>query len=285
MTQQVVEEVTLRGVDGNLLAASAWGAQDDPLVLMLHGIGQTRHSWRQAGPNLAARGFRVLSLDARGHGDSAWSADGRYDLPRLAEDLLTVLDQLPGRATLVGASMGGLTSLLVAEAVPDRVRSLVLVDIVARAREEGSQRIRAFMSGNIGGFATLEEAADAIADYLPHRRRNPNPQGLRKNLRQGEDGRWYWHWDPAIMAMQQGEHRTDTQARALRAGATLTCPTLLVYGRSSDVVDEEAIEEFRAVAPHLEIRSLVGAGHTAASDVNDVFTETVVEFCLRTKEV
>lgn len=283
MTQDVVSELTLRGADDNVIAASAWGEEGSPLVLMLHGIGQTRHSWRQAGPDLAAQGFRVLTLDARGHGDSAWAADGQYDLPRLADDLLAVLAQVPGRATLVGASMGGLTALLAAEAQPERVRSLVLVDIVARAKEEGSQRIRSFMSGNVGGFATLEDAAEAIADYLPHRRRNPNPQGLRKNLRQGEDGRWYWHWDPAIMSMQGGEHREQSQTLALRAGATLTCPTLLVYGRSSDVVDEEAIAEFQAVVPHLETRSLRDAGHTAASDVNDAFTEAVVDFCLRSK--
>ena len=69
---------TFRGDGGLELAGDVWGPADGPLVVMLHGGGQTRHSWKSAGAKLAANGMRVVALDARGHGDSAWHPDGDY---------------------------------------------------------------------------------------------------------------------------------------------------------------------------------------------------------------
>ncbi len=75
----------------------------------------------------------------------------------------------------------------------------MLVDIVPKIDAEGSQKITGFMAAHREGFDTLEQAADAIAVYMPQRNRPRNPAGLDKNLRQREDGRFYWHWDPQFM--------------------------------------------------------------------------------------
>src|SRR5205085_10912095 len=78
-------------------------------------------------------------------------------------------------------------------------RALVLVDVAHQVELEGRNRIGTFMTGAPDGFASLEEAADAIAAYNPHRPRPTDLSGLAKNLRQREDGRWVWHWDPRFV--------------------------------------------------------------------------------------
>ncbi|MQY29059.1 alpha/beta fold hydrolase [Nocardia aurantia] len=271
--------LAFRAADGIRLAGESWGPEDGPLAVFLHGGGQTRHSWKDTGAALAKVGLRAVLLDARGHGDSDWAPDGNYSREAQAADLLGVLAELGRPAILVGASMGGLTGLL-ATTLPGgaRIAGLVLVDVVPRPERKGIDRVLNFLTGSPEGFATLEEAADAVAEYLPHRPRPRSPEGLRRNLRQ-RDGRWYWHWDPAMMQRPERPEDLDLNADELEAAAReLTIPVLLVRGRLSDVVGEDSVAAFRALVPHLEYVEIAGAAHTAASDVNDQFTDAVVDF-------
>ncbi|NMN94379.1 alpha/beta fold hydrolase [Antrihabitans stalactiti] len=272
--------VTFRGTGGIELVGDAWGATDAPLVLMLHGGGQTRHSWKSTGAALAANGLRVVALDARGHGESEWAPDGDYRRATLAADVEAVLDQLGAPAIVVGASMGGLTSLIMSTRVgPDRLTGIVLVDVVPRPEEAGVSRVIDFLRAHHEGFATLDEAADAIAAYLPHRPRPSATDGLARNLRRREDGRWYWHWDPEMIA-DRGEIMEDAVLELEAAARELTIPVLLVRGKLSDVVSESNVDEFRALVPHAEFVELSGAAHTAAADDNDAFTDAVCDFVL-----
>lgn len=271
----------LRGAGGIELVADRYGPADGPTVLFLHGGGQTRHSWKQTGAQLGAAGIRAVTLDARGHGDSQWALDRDYRYEAMVGDVLAVLEQLGGGpAVLVGASMGGITGLL-ATAAPggDAISALVLVDIVTRPEPEGVDRVVTFLNKNPEGFATVEEAADAVAEYMPHRPRPKSTAGLLRNLRK-RDGRWYWHWDPGILG-DKG-HDPDERARNLEGVArALTIPVLLVRGLKSDVVSAEGAAEFQALVPHAEIVEIGNAAHTAAGDDNDAFTEAVSQFVLR----
>ena len=235
---------------------------------------------------LAGHGLRVVALDLRGHGDSGWSQDGVHGLHRYRDDVLAVLDQLAAPAMIVGASLGGLTGMLVAaEAGPTRVPGLVLVDVVPRIEPAGGARIAGFMAGHGDGFASLDEAAEAVAVYLPHRTRPRSPEGLRRNLRLREDGRWYWHWDPRTLAMPAPDDRAGHLRRLEEAARTLEIPVLLLWGRLSDVVSAEGVGEFRALVPHAEVVALPGAAHTAAGDDNDAFSRAVVDFCTRAHQI
>ncbi|WP_327145666.1 alpha/beta fold hydrolase [Nocardia sp. NBC_01327] len=270
--------VTFRGQGGIALAADSWGPQDGPLVVFLHGGGQTRHSWKDSGLALAKAGMHAVLLDARGHGDSEWAPDGNYSRNAMVEDLIGVLEQLGKPAFVVGASMGGLTGLI-ASAHPqrDRMTGLVLVDVVPRPERAGVERVINFLDSNREGFASLEEAADVVSAYLPHRRKPRNPEGLQRNLRQRADGRWYWHWDPAMLSGRGEEidFHTDPLEDAARQ---LTMPVLLVRGALSDVVSEEGVRAFRDLVPHADYAEIGTAAHTAASDANDEFTDAVVDF-------
>lgn len=277
------QTVQFRGSQGLTLVADEWNrgavADDRPSILMLHGGGQNRFSWKNTGQILADQGWHVVALDSRGHGDSDRSPDADYRIHNLRDDSLAIIEQIGRPVALIGASMGGLTGILIAEqAGPQKVTKLVLVDVVPRVEQSGTERIRAFMATNLDGFETLDEAADAVAAYLPHRKRPRSPEGLKKNLRY-RDGRWHWHWDPAFVT-RVGEQFIEVDTLE-QSASNLTMPILLIRGKLSDVVSNEGVEEFLAKVPSAEFVELGGAGHTAAGDDNDAFTEAVVDFISR----
>ncbi|MEZ0051622.1 pimeloyl-ACP methyl ester carboxylesterase [Mycobacterium sp. MAA66] len=275
------QTVRFRGVDELELVADEWNRDadtgDKPTILMLHGGGQNRHSWKNTGQILADNGFHVIAMDSRGHGDSDRSPTANYALETLCEDALQVIYQIGRPVALVGASMGGLTGMLVAhEAGSERVSKLVLVDVVPRYEKSGSSRVRDFMMTNVEGFDSLDAAADAVAAYLPHRPKPRTPEGLKKNLRL-VDGRWYWHWDPAFMTAPGDDPFARTELLE-QAVMNLQIPILLIRGKLSDVVSAEGVQDFLQKVPHAQFVELTGAGHTAAGDDNDAFTDAVVQF-------
>lgn len=278
------QTVTFRGVDDLALVADEWNkagvddlAPEVPSVLLLHGGGQNRHSWKNTGQILAARGLHVVALDSRGHGDSDRSPTANYAVETLSADVLQVLYQIGRPAVLIGASMGGLTGILAAhEAGPNLVTKLALVDVVPRFEKDGSARIRDFMFNHVHGFDSLEQAAEAVAEYLPHRPKPRSPEGLKKNLRL-RNGRWYWHWDPAFLT-KPGDDPFARVDKLEQAAMNLTVPILLIRGRLSDVVSEAGVRDFLEKVPAAEFVELPAAGHTAAGDDNDAFTSVVVDF-------
>jgi pimeloyl-ACP methyl ester carboxylesterase len=277
--------VEFRGADDLTLVADEWNRGADtaggrPAILMLHGGGQNRYSWKNTGQVLADRGFRVVALDSRGHGDSDRSPTANYSVDSLGADTLRVIDQIGGPTVLIGASMGGLTGILAAhEAGPEVITKLVLVDVVPRFEKDGSARIRDFMFSGVDGFDSLEQAAEAVSAYLPHRAKPRSPEGLKKNLRL-RDGRWYWHWDPAFLTKPADDPfvRMDMLEQS---AIDLQIPILLIRGKLSDVVSPEGVQDFLTKVPRAEFVELSDAGHTAAGDDNDAFTEAVVEFVNR----
>ena len=279
----------LTGSGGIRLAADVDGAEDGPTVVLLHGGGQTRHSWSNTWRFLSDSGWRAWTVDMRGHGDSEWDGEGDYTLQAFAADADAIARSIPQPPVLVGASLGGLSSMVaIAQADPqeDLARALVLVDVAHKLESRGTDRIGAFMTGNLDGFASLDEAADVIAAYNPNRPRPKDLSGLAKNLRQGPDGRWRWHWDPRFVAGKFGssdETRSSVVEPNLleRSAAALRIPTLLVRGRSSDLLSEEGAREFLERVPHAEFADVAGAGHMVVGDRNDVFNAAVLEFLER----
>ncbi len=280
-SQPPVASLRFRTSSGVELVADAWGDPDHPAVLLAHGGGQTRHSWGGTAAVLARHGWYAISIDLRGHGQSGWSDDGDYRFGRFAEDVADIAGRLD-RPAMVGASLGGLTGLLVEGRVGGTFRSLVLVDITPRMEPEGVDRIMAFMGETMDrGFGSLEEAADAVAAYNPHRPRTNDASGLAKNLRLDEDGRWRWHWDPAFLTGMGEDPGSPLESEFHRAARAVSLPTLLVRGRMSDLVSDETAREFLADAPHAEYVDVSDAGHMVAGDRNDAFTSAVVEFLER----
>lgn len=274
---RILHKKTFRRSDGLTLTADVGGREDAPTVILAHGVCQTRHSWRGAMHSLVDRGYHVIGYDTRGHGDSDWSADGRYNLDILSDDLRCILKSVKQPYALVGASLGGVTSLFT---VGDRgaplAECLILVDIVLHPDMAGVLRIRDFMAKHHQGFASLAEAANAVAAY----KSSPSPKdpaGLMKNLRLRDNGRLYWHWDPQLMLLDNSEP-PPTVVQAMSVADKVKLPTLLVRGRKSDVVTDEGIDAMRAIVPQMEVFDVPDAGHMIAGDRNDAFNGGILSF-------
>jgi pimeloyl-ACP methyl ester carboxylesterase len=277
------------GAAGNRLVGDVYGETGQP-VLLLHGGGQTRHAWRHTAEHLARSGAVAYALDQRGHGDSEWVADGAYAFPDFAADVTAVaatLRQRTGqRPIAIGASLGGISSLL-ADGKSERdgagpiLSAIVLVDITPRVDQGGVAKIQGFMRERAAeGFATVSEAADAVAAYLPHRKRPRSHDGLKKNLRLHPDGRWRWHWDPAMLRGERSfaiDHRV-LEAALTEAARAITIPALLVRGGSSELVHEAHVREFLELVPHAAYIDVADARHMVAGDSNDRFSEAVLDF-------
>lgn len=275
--------VTFAGTENNKLEGDIYG-HGQRAALLLHGGGQTRHAWRATARKLAERGFTAIPVDQRGHGDSAWVGSGAYSFRHYGMEAASLGRQIEERfgakPVAIGASLGGLASLY-ALGEADCFSALVLVDIVPRMEAHGVANVRNFMLAHAKeGFASIDEAAESVAKYLPHRTKPRSSEGLRKNLRQQADGRWYWHWDPRFL---DGLHNIDEEHKVVlprleEIARSLTLPTLLVRGGSSDIVSLKSVEAFRSLMPRAKFVDVSGAGHMVAGDKNDIFADAILAF-------
>ncbi|WP_225763123.1 alpha/beta hydrolase [Stenotrophomonas sp. Marseille-Q4652] len=272
----VPDELRLEGAQDLSLAATRTPGTRRP-VLFAHGFGQTRGAWTGTISALSASGYPTVSYDARGHGESDWNApELRYTPEQFADDVIVVAGEMPHPPVLVAASMGGLFGLVAESRWPGLFSAMVLVDITPRWETRGVERILAFMTAHPRGFASLAEAADAVAAYLPHRPRK-SEDSLRALLRPTADGRWTWHWDPRLVdeLARDAEQHQDALADAARK---VQCPVLLVSGGRSDLVSPQTVNEFLSLVPHATHVHLPDATHMVAGDDNDAFTATVLHY-------
>ena len=280
------------GADNNRLIADVFG-EDGPPVLLLHGGGQTRHAWRKTAEEIARAGRTAYALDQRGHGDSDWLDSAHYRFHDFATDVramaLTLTQRHGQKPVVIGASLGGISALLAQGEAQDKKEpplfsGLVLVDITPRVDLSGVAKIQGFMRAHAReGFASVSEAANAVAEYLPHRPRPPSHEGLRKNLRLHPDGRWRWHWDPRFLDGPRpvDDGRMAVEGDLAKAAAGLKIPVMLVRGASSELVQEEHVKEFMALVPHAQYADVTGARHMVAGDRNDQFSAAILEFLQR----
>jgi pimeloyl-ACP methyl ester carboxylesterase len=258
-----------------------WGRSAASPVVCLHGGGQTAYMWEELGAALAAA-YHVLAPDLPGHGDT--DPVEAMDRRSLAATIPPLLDEFGiERAAFVGASLGGIVSLTLAADQPGRVASIALIDIGHRLEDEGVNRIIDFMTRH-ESFASPEEAAVEVAEYLPHRRQ-VNADNLRRNLRQRPDGRWVWKH--MFARRLRGTEAPAGGWRELVAGmdreaASLRCPALVLRGAASDVLSNEGAEEIASLIPDARLATVGSAGHHAAGDNPDTTVDLVRAFLAET---
>ncbi len=279
-------ELHFRTDDHIELAAHAWGQPEHPPVILLHGGGQTRHAWKNTARQLAAQGFYAMAVDLRGHGDSGWSPSGKYSMDGFVADLRCIAKTCRQPPVVIGASLGGITGLVCEGEGPPLMAALVLVDVTPTVQQTGIEKIRLFMGAQAKeGFASVEAAADSIAAYLPHRPRPRSLAGLGKNLRQHVDGRYRWHWDPALLNFSQQSLTAALSARLTAAASEIKMPVLLVRGDASELVSTADVDQFLKLVPHAQYANVADAGHMVAGDVNDQFGVAVLDFLLGLQDV
>ena len=263
---------------GMRLAYEERGAAGSPPVILAHGGGQTRHTWRSTADMLVDSGFRTIAYDSRGHGESDWDQAGDYSLSAYSADMRALSAELALAPILIGASLGGLTSLAACAFSPQlEARAVILLDVAPQLNPAGIERIRSFMMSHPDGFETVEQAAEAVARYKGARRRASSATGLARNLRQHPDGRFRWHWDPAMLSLNN-EMQDSAFAHLSEAVRTISVPLLLIRGASSDVVTDAQVRAFQSLMPHCTVAEVSGAEHMIVGDQNEMANAIIADF-------
>jgi pimeloyl-ACP methyl ester carboxylesterase len=280
-------EVTLGGLRFHYLD---WGNAKRPTVVLLHGGSQTAHTWDLAAL-LLRESYHLVALDQRGHGDSEWTPDPEQDTtPLMVEDTRAFLEHVeresPGASPLVlaGMSMGGGVALRYASENPAALRALVVVDVAPETIPRGGEGMRRFRAET--------ETLDRFEDFLERAVRfNPDrPEAhlrysLLHALKQTEDSRWTWKYDPRRRAGEEEEDeakeeraRTQRERETWAAVRAIRVPTLFVHGGESAVVKKDAIRRAAEAMHDGRWVSIAGASHTVQGDRPGEFAGAVADF-------
>jgi pimeloyl-ACP methyl ester carboxylesterase len=254
--------------DGRQVHYLEWGPSAAPLVVALHGGGQTSYMFEDLGASLSDS-YHVIAPDLPGHGESDPLADpSEFTRETLAGSIPPLLDAFgAGPATFVGASLGGILSLTLAVTEPPRVHAIALIDVGHKLEADGVRRIVAFLAKH-ESFASLDEAADAVAEYAPQRGRL-DPQRLRRNLRQRPDGRWVWKHNLGRLTAERIDEIDWDKTIVEGLGDELRkvgVPVLVLRGAASDVLSRDGAAEVAEQLPDARLVEVSNAGHLAAGD-------------------
>jgi pimeloyl-ACP methyl ester carboxylesterase len=263
-----------------------WSTEGVPLVL-LHGHGNEAHLWDDFVPSVVEH-YRVLAVDQRGHGDSGWDAEGRYDPDTMADDLEAILAHFEiDRFVLIGFSMGGRVSMSFGGRHPERLAGLVLVDIAPELDARGIARIGHEMSEQRAPvFTSIEEYARMLSRNYPAGQPAALLRMAKYGLRKRDDGLYEMKMDPKL----RGERTNDEESKKAEevfiqqqwdALAKLPCPTLVVRGAASDILAPDTAD--RMVDEVLQNGTLAvvpQAAHSVATDNPEGFKEAVCAFVL-----
>ncbi len=266
---------------GLSLAADVGGDASDPVVLLLHGARENRHAWSRAARALVSAGRHVVSLDLRGHGDSDWAPDQDYSLDAYVRDVRDVIAQLPSKPAVVGYLLGGLVGLTLAgEDQEDSLSALVLLNTTLHVEPQFFNATTLFSRTMAEGFASVEEAALAVSEQQPYRARIGSHASLRRSLRQGDDGRWRWNYDPADMADDNPRRVTIAHCwdRLQAAAGKVRVPTL-VAGMANLVTEAQA-QQMQQMMPGAEVNVLPPA-EGVGGDITESFDAVLVGFLER----
>jgi len=248
-----------------------WGTAGAPPLLLLHGAAQTAHSFDEVAPALS-RAHHVVALDQRGHGDTDWAPG--YDREHFVGDVGAVLDAHGWRqAALVAMSLGGLNAIAFAARHPERVRALVVVDVVPSIAPAGREAVARQLAPR--DFASFDDAVAHAHAFNPRRSLDNIRERLGHSMRALPDGRWTWKFDPDIA---HGARELDALWAAVRR---LRCPALLVRGAESPILDAEGTGRFLAEVPSGAVAEVAGAGHSVMGDNPDGFLAAVRPFLVR----
>jgi pimeloyl-ACP methyl ester carboxylesterase len=262
-----VARVDLTVEGDRAVSTLVWGDAPAELVLV-HGGAQNAHTWDTVA---LALGRPLVAVDLPGHGRSGWRADGAYHPANLAADVAVVVEQLaPAARLVVGMSLGGIASMVLAATRPDLVRSLVMVDITPGVNRQKAKAVLDFVDGP-QTFASFDDLLERTIQHNPTRSVSSLRRGILHNAHQLDDGSWVWRYDRGSHARSRpDEAPDDATADAMNplwdVFGSVTCPIQLVRGGTSPVVDDDDVAEARRRQPTLDVVVVDGAGHSVQGD-------------------
>jgi len=265
-------------VNGLNLHYLDWGNTGKPPVLFIHGYAQNAHTWDFSA--LALRGnYHVIAIDLRGHGDSEWSTQNDYSIDAYMSDVEGVIRFLGLHSvTIVGLSLGGTIAYSYAALNPGKVDRLVVVDTGPELNTRGRGRIQRFTSK----LDILDSFDLFVARAMKYNPRRPEWQvrgSLRHSLQKLPDGRWTWKYDPTL---RNPKRTTSARPQSPEVRWSLweriKCPTLLVRGGESDLLERAIAERMISTLPNSQMIEVTGSGHLVPGDKPLAFQDSLLKF-------
>src|SRR5665213_538776 len=247
-------------VDGlRQLSGLRWG-DDDPELILVHGGAQNAHTFDTVAIVLDRP---LLALDLPGHGHSDASPYRASAIASHALDLERAIERLTNVALpLVGMSLGGLCSILVAAERSDLVRSLVLIDITPGVNADKARHITDFVNGP-KTFDNFEELLARTIEHNPTRSVSSLRRGIVHNALQRADGTWVWRHQQHRVSDLAGPEAGDLWEKL----GSLTMPVTLVRGMArGSVVDDDDEAELLRRLPDATVVHVENAGHSVQGD-------------------
>ncbi len=240
---------------------------DRAAVLCLHGLTRNGRDYEDLAPRIAALGRRVIIADQRGRGMSDWDANPEHYQPGYyVGDMLGLLDKLDiSKVIIVGTSMGGLMSMMLAAAQPGRLVGAVINDIGPEIAQEGLDRIATYVTGGPPATNWADAAARTRAingSAFPTRRNDSEfwETFARRLFRETPDGRILLDYDPEIARPFLDGKVTGGDLwpffDALRG-----VPTLVVRGELSDLLTKDTVAKMRLRKADLQTVEAPAIGH------------------------
>jgi pimeloyl-ACP methyl ester carboxylesterase len=276
----------IRGADDLELNVLEWSTDGVPIVL-LHGLGNEAHLWDDFVPSIAPH-YRVLALDQRGHGDSDWDPEARYDAESMTNDLEAVLEAVEiDRFVLVGFSMGGRVAMTFAGRHPERLAGLVIIDIGPEVDARGVLRISGEMSENRAPiFSSVQEYVAMLSLNYPAGQPDALKRMAEFGLRRRDDDLFELKMDPKLRGARPSDDAARAKAEAFiqqqwDALAKVSCATLVVRGAASDILSPETADKMvDDVLQNGKLAIVAQAAHSVMTDNPKGFEEAVCEFVL-----
>ena len=256
---------------GRRLSALVWG-DGDPELVFLHGGAQNAHTWDTVA---LALGRPLVALDLPGHGHSDGGIQGSVDVRENAKDVAVAIRALaPNAQAVIGMSLGGMTTIALANHAPELVRKVVLVDVTPGVNESKSSTIAAFINGP-ESFDSFDDLLARTIEYNPTRTEASLRRGILHNAEQREDGSWVWRYQrfrafepTAAENVESGEAPPHPNFGYLwDAVSRVKVPLLLTRGmREQSVVDDDDEVELLRLLPDAQVEHFEEAGHSLQGD-------------------
>ncbi|MEZ5278608.1 MAG: alpha/beta fold hydrolase [Opitutaceae bacterium] len=246
------------------------GGEGRPPMVILHGLLGSSRNWQTVGRELSDS-YHVCALDFRNHGESPWRDEHTYDL--MVEDVMTWMDHHEvGASVIMGHSMGGKVAMRMACRHPERVSSLIAVDIAPRAYPSTHllefEAMHALRLDRVESRTGAEEMMKSLVEDW----------GLRKflltNLERGKDGRFSWKVN--ITAIEEGMSILEDEP--LGEDDSFSGPTLFLLGGKSGYFRSSDEVKARKHFPGATIVRIAEAGHNPHFETRESFVEEVRRF-------
>jgi pimeloyl-ACP methyl ester carboxylesterase len=254
--------------------------QGDVACLFVHGLGEGGFVWHDSAAEIAPLA-RVVAIDLRGHGDSEWEEEGRYDIASYVSDVSAVIGLLqPRRFILIGHSLGGEVALTVAVDHRESLAALILVDFSPQPDPGSANQVHIDLDAETRSYGSPAE----YRSWLSERRPLMHPAMLDRHvscaLRQTPDGAFKLKRDPRVGKRRRALASVESRSRMLwQSLAAISCPALVIRGAASAVLSQRVADRMAANALSKgQLKVVKMAGHAIMADNPDGFTDVLRSF-------